>query len=66
MAYFLPTFGTVVDNDNQFRLVRAIYTPDELNLTTYVAGEKKNMILGVDLCETHKSGHKSGTSQGTR
>ena len=28
---FLHTFGTVVDNRSKIGLVRAIYTPDELN-----------------------------------
>ena len=48
IAYFSPTFGTVVDNGDQFGLARAIYTPDELILTIE-ADEKKNIILGVDL-----------------
>ncbi len=59
MAYFLPTFGTVVDFRCQFSLVRTIYRPDKPNLTIYVAGEKKNFILDVDLCVMYKSVQKS-------
>ena len=62
IAYFSPTFGTVVDNRCKIGLVRAIYTPDKLNLTIYELMKRKNIILGVDL------GHplSQGTSQDTR
>ena len=33
IAYFFYTFSTVVENDIQFGLARAIYKSDELNLT---------------------------------
>lgn len=41
IAYFSPTFGTLVENDIQFGLVRAIYIPNELNLTIYELMKRK-------------------------
>ena len=49
IAYFSPTFGTLVENDIQFSLVRAIYTSDEINLNIYELMKRKNRILGLDL-----------------
>lgn len=44
---FYGTFGTLMDIAGRIGLVRALYMPDKLNLTIYLADEKKkhNQVL---------------------
>ena len=66
IAYFSPTFGTLVENDIQFGLVWAIYTSDEINLNIYELMKRKNIILGVDLWDNPQVTSPSrSTSQDT-
>ena len=62
IAYILLIFGTVVENDIQFGLARAIYKSDELNLTIYGLMKRKTSYWLM----TYAKRTSQGTSQDTR
>ena len=62
IAYILLIFGTVVENDIQFGLARAIYKSDELNLTIYGLMKRKTSYCLM----TYAKRTSQGTSQDTR